>query len=66
MADIKKFEQELRDARRDVRKLTVIAMRPDLHPRDIELVKALERMARLEVRLRLEHLNCYKSQSTEG
>jgi hypothetical protein len=58
--DLEKYEQEIRDTRQEVRNLTVMAMSPDLHPRDLELVRALERMARVEVKLRLKHLSWLK------
>ena len=61
MPDWQKFEQE--GSRQEVRHLTVMAMRPDMHPRDLHLVKCLERSARAEVKLRLKHLRWLRQQS---
>ena len=66
MPDSKDCEQAYQDARQEVRNLTVMAMRPDLLPDKRELIKALERSARAEVRLRLKHLRWLKSQRTGG
>ena len=56
MHDLPKLLQDLKDARQEVRNLTVMAMAPDLLPNDLELTRNLERLARLEVKLRLKHL----------
>jgi hypothetical protein len=62
--DLPKYEQELKDARHEVRNLTVMEMSPDLLPRDLELVKALERSARAEVKMRLKHLRWLKQHTS--
>jgi len=56
MPDLQKLQQDLRDTRQEVRNLTVMAMSPDLLPRELETVRDLERSARAEVKLRLKHL----------
>ncbi len=63
MQDLPKFKQELRDARQEVRNLTVMEMSPDLLPREQELVRNLLRMARVEVKLRLKHLRWARQQA---
>jgi len=52
----------LKETRQEVHKLTVMAMWPNLSPEKAELVRALERSARAEVRLRLKHLRWLRSQ----
>jgi hypothetical protein len=63
MTDLQKAEQELKEARHEVRNLTVMAMRPDLLPSKVELIKRMERSARVEVKLRLMHLRWLKRES---
>ena len=65
MTDFKKLEQDLSDTRQEVRNLTVKAMSPDLSPEKAELVRALERSARAEVKLRLKHLRWLKTHRYE-
>jgi len=57
MPDVETLKRELADTSRVVRNLTVIGMRPDLKPEDIELVKLLERSARAELKLRWRALD---------
>lgn len=56
MLDLQKLQQDLKDTRQEVRNLTVMAMHPDLLPKEVELVRNLERSARAEVKLRQKHL----------
>lgn len=53
---LQQAEQDLKDTRQEVRNLTIMALRPNLLPSEIELVRCLERSARAEVKLRLKHL----------
>ena len=62
MHDLQKLHQELKDTRQEVRNLTVMAMAPHLLPREVEIVRQLERSARAEVKLRLKHLEWVLSQ----
>jgi hypothetical protein len=62
MPDFEKLEQDLRDTRQEVRNLTVMAMSPDLSPEKADLIRALERSARAEVKLRLKHLRWLRGQ----
>lgn len=64
MTDLQEAEQDLRDARQEVRNLTVMALAPDLLPSERELVKNLEQLARIEVKLRLKHLRWLKREPT--
>ena len=63
MPDWQKYEQELKDARQEVRNLCVMSMRPNLPPSKVELLKNLERSARAEVKLRLKHLRWLREQA---
>ena len=56
MRDLQTLRLKLRDARQEVRNLTVMAMRPDLTPEKAELVRNLERSARAVAKLRLKAL----------
>jgi hypothetical protein len=56
MPDLHTLRQKLKDARQEVRNLTVMAMRPNLTPEKAERVRILERSARAEVKLRLTAL----------
>ena len=56
MRDLQTLRQKLKDARQEVRNLTVMAMRPDLTPEKAELVRNLERSARAVAKLRLKAL----------
>jgi hypothetical protein len=62
MSDFQKLEEDLKETRQEVHKLTVMAMWPNLSPEKAEPVRALERSARAEVRLRLKHLRWLRSQ----
>lgn len=57
MPNIDQLRQKLSDAKREVRNLTVMGLRPDLTPRKRGIIKQLERSARAEVRLRVKALN---------
>jgi hypothetical protein len=59
----KTLRQELKDARQEVRNLTVMAMRPGMSPAKAELIRNLERSARAEVKLRLKALRYAESQA---
>jgi hypothetical protein len=56
MTDLKQAEQELKNVRQEVRNLTVMGMRPNLLPAEVELVKNLERSARAEAKLRRRYV----------
>jgi hypothetical protein len=47
----------LADARREVRNLTVMGMRPDISADEREIIRQLERSARAQVKLGLRALN---------
>jgi hypothetical protein len=55
----------LADTRREVRNLTVIAMRPN-PPEKAELLRNLERSARAEVKLRIKALAYFREQQLRG
>ena len=55
MPDSKELRQELADAKREVRNLSVMSMKPHA-PRKLETIKHLERSARAEVSLRQKAL----------
>jgi hypothetical protein len=57
MRDLQTLRQELKDARQEVRNLTVMAMRPDQTPEKADLVLKGLRSARAEVKLRVMALN---------
>jgi hypothetical protein len=57
MPDSKELRQKLKDAKREVRNLSVMGMKPDLSPEKRETVKHLERSARAEVQLRQKALD---------
>lgn len=61
--DLKQLLQDLKDARQEVRNLTVMAMRPNLLPDQAELMKSLERSARAEVKLLLKAIRHVKAQA---
>jgi hypothetical protein len=52
----------LADARREVRNLIVMGMKPGLTTAKAELIRKLERSARAEVKLRATHLVWFESQ----
>ena len=56
MPDSKELRQDLADAKREVRNLSVMAMKPH-EPRKLETIKQLERSARAEVTLRQKALD---------
>jgi hypothetical protein len=56
MPDLPTLQQELKDARQEVRNLQVLGMDPSLPAHKAELVRNLERSARAEVKLRLKAL----------
>ena len=47
MTELEKLKQQLADTRDEVMKLTVMAMRPDLSPERLELIRKMERSARM-------------------
>ena len=63
MATLQEMEAKLADARREVRNLTVMRMRPDLRPDQLAAVHLLERSARAEVKLRKKALDYEKQKS---
>ena len=63
MPDLPTLQQELKDARQEVRNLQVLALDPSLPPEKAELVRNLERSARAEVKLRQKALAHAKSKS---
>jgi hypothetical protein len=63
MLDLKVLHQKLEAARREVRNLTVMQMRPDQSSEKLEMLRDLERSARAEVKARLlaiEHAQSVK------
>jgi hypothetical protein len=56
MRDFATLRLKLADARQEVCNLAVMAMRPDLSPAKLELVRQAERSARAEVKLRVKAL----------
>ena len=56
MPDSKELRQDLADAKREVRNLSVMAMKPH-DQRKLETIKQLERSARAEVTLRQKALD---------
>jgi hypothetical protein len=56
MPDSKELRQKLADAKREVRNLSVMAMKPH-DPKKLETIKHLERSARAEVSLRQKALD---------
>ena len=49
MTELEQLKQQLADMHDEVRKLTVMAMRPDLSPERFELIRKMERSARTAV-----------------
>jgi hypothetical protein len=66
MRDLQMLRQELKDARQEVRNLTVMAMRPDMSPAKAELVLKGLRSARAEVKLRVMALNYQLSKESRA
>jgi hypothetical protein len=56
------LQRKLADARREVRNLTVMGMRPDLSADKRELIHNLERSVRAEVKLRIKALQYFREQ----
>lgn len=62
MPTLDELQQELADARQEVRNLIVMQMRPGLTPEKKEVMRQLERSVREEVKLRLEAIEYFLSQ----
>src|SRR5579862_3113525 len=65
MRDLATLQQELADARQEVRNLQVMGLRPDLSPQKAEFIRNLERSARAEVKLRHMALAYQRQQQSQ-
>ena len=65
MTDLKMLQQKLDDARREVRNLTVMQMKPGYSPEKLTLLHNLERSARAEVKLRIKALEYAKARRSK-
>lgn len=58
--------REIADTRREVRNLIVIGLRPDVSEDHRELIRNLERSARVQVKLLLKALAYHREQQRNG
>ena len=65
MPELEKLKQQLADTRDEVMKLTVMAMRPDLSPERLELIRKMERSARTAVKRRKQQLDLVLKQRSK-
>ena len=65
MPELEILKQQLADTRDEVKKLTVMAMRPDLSPERSELIRKLERSARTAVKQRKQQLDLMLTQRSK-
>ena len=65
MPELEKLKQQLADTRDEVRKLTVMAMRPDLSPERLELIRKMEQSARTAARQRKQQLDLVLKQRSK-
>ena len=65
MPELEKLKQQLADTRDEVIELTVMAMRPDLSPAKLELIRKMERSARTAAKLRKEQLDLVLKQRSK-
>ena len=65
MTELEQLKQQLADTRDEVRKLTVMAMRPDLSPERLELIRKMERSARTAVKRRKQQLDLVLKQRSK-
>ena len=65
MFELEQLKQQLADTRDEVRKLTVMAMRPDLSPERLELIRKMERSARTAAKQRMQQLDLVLKQRSK-
>jgi hypothetical protein len=65
MPELEKLKQQLADTRDEVIKLTVMAMRPDLSPERLELIRKMERSARTAAKRRKQQLDLVLKQRSK-
>ena len=66
MPELEILKQQLADTRDEVKKLTVMAMRPDLSPERLELIRKLERSARAAAKRRKQQLDLVLKQRSKN
>ncbi len=62
MPDLKTMQRKMQNCRQEIRKLTIMGMKPGLTPEKKAFLHDLERSARAELKLRHKALEYYLSQ----